>query len=71
MKTNLASPLETVACCRHVPDHHPAVESRGGTELGAGDVLDDRFLITEVISRSGMAMIFKAQDLHSTTPMWP
>ena len=30
-----------------------------------GDVLDDRFVITEVISRSGMALIFKAQDLHN------
>lgn len=31
-------------------------------ELGVGDVLDDRFEIVEVISRSGMASIFKALD---------
>jgi serine/threonine-protein kinase len=29
-----------------------------------GEILDDRFLITEVVSRSGMAMIYRAQDLH-------
>jgi len=31
-------------------------------ELAPGQVLDDRFEITELISRSGMASIFKAQD---------
>ena len=36
-----------------------------GSELHPGDVLDERFLITEIISRSGMAMIYKAQDLHN------
>lgn len=29
-----------------------------------GDLLDDRFALTEVISRSGMAWIFRAKDLH-------
>jgi serine/threonine-protein kinase len=48
-----------------VADHHPVVEARGGAELAVGDVLDERFLIVEVISRSGMAMIFKAQNLHN------
>ncbi len=31
-------------------------------EIGVGDLLDDRFEILEVISRSGMASIFKALD---------
>jgi serine/threonine protein kinase len=31
-------------------------------ELEAGDVLDERFLLVEVISRSGMACIYKALD---------
>ncbi len=65
MKTDGACPLDQVTCCRGVSDYHPRVEPAGGTELQPGDVLDDRFLITEVISRSGMAMIFKAQDLHN------
>lgn len=33
--------------------------------LVPGDVLDDRFLLTEVISQGGMATVFKAQDLRS------
>jgi len=34
-----------------------------GYELQPGQTLDDRFLLTETISRSGMATIFKATDL--------
>jgi serine/threonine-protein kinase len=34
-----------------------------GYDLQPGQTLDDRFLITEIISRSGMATIFKATDL--------
>jgi serine/threonine protein kinase len=34
-------------------------------ELSPGDVLDDRFALTELISRGGMATIFKAQDLQN------
>jgi len=34
-------------------------------ELQIGQVLDDRFHITDLISRSGMASIFKATDLQS------
>ena len=34
-----------------------------GYDLQPGQTLDDRFLITEIISRSGMATIYKATDL--------
>jgi serine/threonine protein kinase len=34
-----------------------------GYDLQPGQTLDDRFFITEIISRSGMATIFKATDL--------
>ena len=34
-------------------------------ELEVGQVLDERFHIIEVISRSGMASIFKAKDLKT------
>ena len=64
MKTTALHPLDEVSCCREVADYHEPVNSRGGEELRPGDILDDRFLITEVISRSGMAMIFKAQDMR-------
>jgi serine/threonine protein kinase len=35
-----------------------------GAELHPGDLLDGRFLIIELISRGGMATIFKARDMH-------
>ena len=34
-------------------------------EVQPGQILDDRFLVEEVISRSGMASIFKAKDLKT------
>src|ERR1017187_987196 len=33
-----------------------------GTDLGVGAVLDDRFEVTDVIAKSGMASLFKAND---------
>jgi serine/threonine protein kinase len=65
MKTTQSCPLEGVACCQGVAEYHPTIEANRNGELHPGEVLDDRFLITEVISRSGMAMIFKAQDLFN------
>ena len=38
-------------------------------EIEVGQVLDNRFRITDLISRSGMASIFKAQDLQSGEPV--
>src|SRR5690348_8327298 len=61
MKTNETCPLEQVASCRNVPEHHDPVDS-SGAPFKPGQVLDGRFLITEVLSRSGMATIFKAED---------
>jgi len=61
MTTNAASPLEQVTCCREVPEHHEAVDMNN-TGLRPGQLFDDRFLITDVLSRSGMATIFKAED---------
>ena len=64
MKRNDQCPLADVACCRDVPEHHDPVVGRSGA-LRPGQVLDDRFLITEILSRGGMASLFKAQDtLH-------
>jgi len=64
MKTESAAPLAGVTCCRHVTEYHEPAAAGGPGMLQPGDVLDDRFVITEVISRSGMALIYKAQDLH-------
>ena len=46
-----------------------AAKPRGspGGELGVGSVLDDRFEITDVIAKSGMASLFKANDRKTST----
>jgi serine/threonine-protein kinase len=38
------------------------MRSSQGTDLGVGTVLDDRFEITDIIAKSGMASLFKAND---------
>jgi serine/threonine protein kinase len=64
MMTTTACPLESVTCCREVPEYHDAQEF-GGAPLRQGQLLDNRFRITEVLSRSGMATIFKAEDTRN------
>jgi serine/threonine protein phosphatase PrpC len=49
----------------HAQPAHPAInktEGRSGNELGVGAMLDERFEITDVIAKSGMASLFKAND---------
>ena len=64
MKTNAACPLEEVSCCHDVPEYHDSVEFEG-ERFKPGQVLDGRFRITAVLSRSGMATIFKAEDTEN------
>jgi serine/threonine-protein kinase len=64
MKRDDICPLEQVICCREVPEHHDPVETEG-VPFQRGHVLDGRFLITEVLSRSGMGTIFKAEDTQN------
>jgi serine/threonine-protein kinase len=40
----------------------PGGERRSGHALGVGSLLDERFEITDVIAKSGMASLFKATD---------
>jgi serine/threonine protein kinase len=61
MKANDACPLEQVSCCQDVPEHHDPVEA-AGVPFQPGHVLDDRFVITKILSRSGMGTIFQAED---------
>ena len=64
-KPNEVCPLVQVASCRNVPSQPAPIQPPPlGSKLDAGDVLDDRFLIVEIINRGGMATIFKAQDLQ-------
>ena len=54
-------PLEQVTCRREVVEHHDPVDA-ADAPFRKGDVLDGRFVITEVLSRSGMGTIFQAED---------
>jgi serine/threonine-protein kinase len=65
MKAALPAPLAGVASCQSIQEFHPAVAAPGSGMPQPGEFLDDRFLITEVISRTGQAMIFKAQDFQN------
>jgi serine/threonine-protein kinase len=53
--------VEQLMYYRGLPIYYEA-EMPMSHDLEVGDVLDDRFEVTEVISRSGMATIFKAHD---------
>ncbi len=54
-----------VAYHRGTPYHIKGTEPTMGHEVQVGQVLDGRFEITDVVSRSGMASIFKATDLET------
>jgi serine/threonine-protein kinase len=62
MEKSLECPLADVSCCRDLPEHHEPVEATFAPELRPGFVLDGRFRLTEALSRSGMATIYKAED---------
>jgi serine/threonine-protein kinase len=54
--------IEAVGYYRGVPMYHKAAEKPVSGEIEAGQLLDDRFFIHEMISRSGMATIYRATD---------
>ncbi len=56
--------IERLMFYRGLPIYHEP-EPRMSHEIEVGQTLDNRFQITEVLSRSGMATIFKALDLES------
>ena len=55
--------VEKMSYYRGLPVYHETAAEETGYELQPGKTLDDRFFITETISRSVMATIFKATDL--------
>jgi serine/threonine-protein kinase len=61
VKTIETGPLHQLTCCQEVPEHHDPVDA-DGAPFQPGYLLDGRFLITEILSRSGMGTIFKAED---------
>jgi serine/threonine protein kinase len=61
-KPRNARPLADILCCLDLPDRDglgPPLED----ELPSGHVLDERFVLREAIGRSGMATIYRADDL--------
>jgi len=54
--------VEKVSLYRGVPIYQESADPTTKYELRPGQTLDNRFLILETISRSGMATIFKATD---------
>jgi eukaryotic-like serine/threonine-protein kinase len=57
--------IERVLYHMGVPYYREVKEVSKSYEIQIGQVLDERFQITEVINRSGMATIFKAIDLNT------
>jgi len=59
---DVPAPLAGIECCGELPEREglgPPLEE----ELPFGHLLDGRFLIREAIGRSGMATIYRAEDL--------
>jgi len=54
--------IEAVGYYRGVPMYRAPAEKPVSGEVEAGQLLDDRFFIHEMISRSGMATIYRATD---------
>jgi serine/threonine-protein kinase len=61
---NVSAQIVQVWDVDHAKAPRPAAKPRGnpGHELAVGMLLDDRFEITDVIAKSGMASLFKAND---------
>jgi serine/threonine-protein kinase len=59
-----SSPLAEIGCCRAIPaldgQFDPSVAPQ---VIPAGQILDDRFEIREMLASSGMAIIYRAEDL--------
>jgi serine/threonine protein kinase len=58
-----APPLAVVECCREIPEFHDRFEPSLEPQLRLSQVLDGRFLIREIVTRSGMATVYRAEDL--------
>ncbi len=57
--------VEQLVYYRGLPVYQEAPDFSMSAEIQVGQVLDDRFHITGVVSRSGMASIFKAKDMQT------
>lgn len=57
--------VEEVLTYRGLPVYQKAQSTGMGQELEAGQTLDGRFRISEVLNRGGMACIYRAEDLKT------
>jgi len=64
--SQVADPEKMPADSSAVLEHPGQTGRPSGYALRPGQILDDRFLIGETVSRGGMANIFKATDLTTT-----
>jgi serine/threonine protein phosphatase PrpC len=57
--------VERLSYYRGLPTYQKETPAIMGSELEVGQVLDGRYRVTDLISRSGMASIFKATDVSN------
>jgi serine/threonine-protein kinase len=58
------APLADVVCCQDIPEVRGNIEPSAEPQLAPNEVLDGRFLVCEIVGRSGMATIYRAEDLQ-------
>lgn len=61
--------VQRVGYYRGAVAYYAPLPTSVSSELQVGQVLDERFEITDVISRSGMSSVFKATDLRTGQPV--
>jgi serine/threonine-protein kinase len=57
--------IERLSYYRGVPTYQKESPTIMGNELEVGQLLDGRFRITDIVARSGMASIYKAEDMET------
>lgn len=61
--------VERLSYYRGLPIYQKVPDLSMGTEIEVSQLLDDRYLITDIIARSGMATIYKANDQKTNRAM--
>jgi len=60
------APLAEVTCCRDIPEIQDKLEPSNEPQLRPGHVLGGRFHIREPVGRSGMATVYRAEDMRDS-----
>ena len=58
------APLADVVCCHDIPEVRGNILPSVEPQLALNEVFDGRFLVREIVGRSGMATIYRAEDLQ-------